>query len=53
MTIGDIIVFNEMSQFMEMCQLTIDSEEIVSHEFLVKWYKTRMANNEVIIKYDK
>ena len=53
MTIGDIIIFHELSQFMHMCGLTIDSDELRAHEFLSKWYTQRMIVDQTIAKYDK
>ena len=53
MTIGDIIVFNELSQFMQMCDLTINSDELKNQEFLSKWFVNKMLVDPTIAKYDR
>ena len=38
---------------MQMCDLTINSDELKSHEFLSKWFTTKMLVDSSIAKYDK
>lgn len=53
MTIGDIVVFNEISQFFEMTGLSTSSPDISQYAFLTKWFTTRMANDADISKHDQ
>ena len=48
MTIGDIVVFNEISQFFEMTDLSTTHQEVVQFEFMTKWFTHRMANDPEI-----
>ena len=52
MSIGDIIVFNELSQFFEMCDIKLNVGEVATHDFLVKWFN-RMLADEAVAKLDK
>ena len=52
MTIGDIVVFNEISQFFEMTGLSPTSPEVAEHTFFVKWFTQRMAADPEISKHD-
>ena len=46
LTLADIIVFNEISLFIELNELDIDSADLAQYPNLVKWFKTKMLANE-------
>ena len=46
MTLADIVVFNEISQYCDMCNINLDT--LLS---LQKWYQT-MLQNEIIANFD-
>ena len=52
MTIGDIIVFNDLSMFMQLNDLNPQSAEMAEHTNLMKWYK-KMGKEPEIAKFDK
>lgn len=52
MTIGDIVVFNEISQFFEMTGLSPSHDDVVQYAFLAKWFNQRMGNDPDIQKHD-
>ena len=52
MTIGDIIVFNDLSMFMQLNDLNPQSAEMAEHTNLMKWYK-KMGREPEIAKFDK
>lgn len=46
LTIADIIVFNELSLFVELNEdKNIESPEMANFPNLVKWFKIKMLNN--------
>jgi len=47
-TIGDIVVFNELSLFMELNDYTPDHEEMAPYPNLMKWFKTKMLGIQVV-----
>ena len=53
MTIGDIVVFNEVSQFFAMTGLSTTSEEVSGYTFLTKWYTKKMLSDPDIAKHDQ
>ena len=52
MTVGDVIVFNDISMYLELCNLTPDSGEMAQSPNLVKWIKVKMLSNSVIVALD-
>ena len=52
LTIGDIIVYCELSQFFEMCNLNVNHPDVSTHESLCKWFN-RLAQDPAIAKHDK
>ena len=59
LSLADIVIFNEVTLYMEIMGLDTDSEEIKDRAYLVKWLKTKMLNNistgeaKIQIKTDK
>lgn len=53
MTIADIICFNDISMYMELCSITPKSAEISQYPNLVKWLTVKMQSNQVIADLDK
>ena len=53
MTIGDIVVFNEISMFMEMCDLKPSDAEIKAFPSLSKWLTGKMFSDPVLQKLDQ
>ena len=53
MTMGDIIVFNELSQFMELVGMNPTGQELAAYPFLSKWFNQRMGSDEQIKKLDQ
>ena len=45
LTLADIVIFNEVTFYMEIMGLNTESEEIKVSKNLVKWLKTKMLNN--------
>lgn len=48
LTFGDIVIFNDLSLFMELMELTPESEDMQEFENLMKWMKSKMLNNMII-----
>ena len=47
MTIADIIVFNELSMFVELnSDKNMDSAEMSAYPNLIKWFNTKMLTNQ-------
>ena len=44
MTVADVICFNDMSMYMELCGLTPKSSEISQYANLVKWFTVKMLS---------
>ena len=53
MTMGDIIVYNELSQFMELVGINPTSQELAAYPFLSKWFNQRMGTDEQIKQLDQ
>ena len=53
MTIGDIIVYNELSLFFEICDISPTSPEIGAYTMLQRWFNERMSKDEAIAKLDQ
>jgi glutathione S-transferase len=54
LTLADIVIFNEVTLYMEIMGLDTESEEIKERINLVKWLKTKMLNNlQVNDSYEK
>jgi glutathione S-transferase len=51
MTIGDIIVYNDLSMFMNLCDYTPSSSEMSEHTNLMKWCK-KMGKDQEIASLD-
>jgi|TARA_B110001450_G_scaffold62479_1_gene59261 glutathione S-transferase len=51
MTIGDIIVFNDLSMFMNLCDYTPSTQDMSEHQNLMKWFK-KMQKEPEIAKLD-
>ena len=47
MTIGDIIVFNDLSMFMHLCDLDPSHSEMAEHQNLMKWFKKMQKEPEI------
>ena len=52
-TLGDIIIFNELSLFMELCDLNPQSPELSEHMNLVKWFNIKMKSQKVFADFDE
>lgn len=52
MTIGDIVVYNEVSQFFEMTDLSCTHADVAGFDNLAKWFQTRMSADPEISKHD-
>ena len=50
LSLADIVIFNEVTLYMEIMGLDTDSEEIKDRAYLVKWLKTKMLNNLQVIE---
>mgnify|MGYP003929737091 CR=1 FL=1 len=50
-SIGDIIVFNDLSMFMSLANFNDKSPEMAEHVNLMKWYK-KMLKEKVVAEYD-
>ena len=50
LSLADIVIFNEVTLYMEIMGLDTDSEEIKDRAYLVKWLKTKMLNNLQLIE---
>lgn len=48
MTVADVIVFNDISMYMELCGLTPKSSELSQYTNLLKWFSVKMLSNPVI-----
>lgn len=53
MTIGDIIIFNEISQFFEMTGHSVGHPDVAQYACLAKWFTSRMASDPEISALDK
>ena len=53
MTIGDIVVYNEVSQFFEMTDLSVTHADVSGFDNLAKWFTTRMSVDPEIQKHDQ
>ena len=54
LSLADIVIFNEVTLYMEIMGFNTESEEIQDIANLVKWLKTKMLNNlQVIESYQK
>ena len=51
-TIADMVVFNELSLFMELNNYGVDHEEMVPYPNLMKWFKTKMLGNQTVKTLD-
>ena len=52
-TLGDVIVYNEISMFLQLADLTPTSSELSSFPNLVKWLTIKMPSHEVIQKLNQ
>ena len=52
MTIGDIIVFNEISQFLYICDMKMNSTEMSEMKNIAKWY-AKIGKTPEFAKLDK
>ena len=52
LTIGDIVVFNELSLFMQLNELNPEHEDLAAYPNLMKWFKTKMLGVLVFKTYD-
>jgi len=50
MTIADIIVFNDMSLYMELMGVNIDSKDIETRPNLQRWFRHKMLNDPKVEK---
>ena len=50
LSLADIVIFNEVTLYMEIMGLDTDNEEIKDRAYLVKWLKTKMLNNLQVIE---
>ena len=53
MTVADVICFNDVSMYMELCGLTPKSSEISQYANLVKWFTVKMLSQSVIAELDQ
>ena len=53
MTIGDIIIFNELSQFLFITKLDFKQEKLATMEKLKYWYTTQMPVDEIVVTLDE
>ena len=44
-SLADIVIFNEVTMYMEIMGFNTESEEIKDRKNLVKWLKTKMLND--------
>lgn len=52
-TLGDVIIFNELSLFMELCDLNPQSAELSEHINLIKWFNIKMKSQKVFADFDE
>ena len=50
LSLADIVIFNEVTLYLEIMGLDTDSEEIKERTNLSKWLKTKMLNNLQVIE---
>ena len=50
LSLADIVIFNEVTLYMEIIGFNTESEEIQDKANLVKWLKTKMLNNLQVIE---
>ena len=50
LSLADIVIFNEVTLYMEIMGFNTESEEIQDRANLVKWLKTKMLNNLQVIE---
>ena len=53
MTIADIIVFNDMSLYMELRGVNLDSKELERLPNLSRWFRHKMLNDPQVDKTNK
>ena len=53
MTIGDIVVFNEVSMFLEICDMKPNDPELNSFPSVQKWLTGRMYSDQALMKLDQ
>ena len=51
--LDDVIIFNELSLFMELCDLNPQSAELSEHINLVKWFNIKMKSQKVFADFDE
>lgn len=53
LTLGDVLVFNELSQFLAINGISIRSVEMKEYQNLVKWYTMKMDTYPAIKRLDE
>ena len=53
MTIGDIVVFNEVSMFLEINDMRPNDDELKNFPSLQKWLTSKMYSDPVLQKLDQ
>jgi len=53
MTIADIILFNELSQFLFLTNLDFTQEKLATMEKLKYWYTDQMPTDKIVMDLDE
>ena len=53
MTFGDIAIFNEVSQYMELFNYTPESNEMSNYANILKWSNNLSSKNSFINEYNQ
>jgi glutathione S-transferase len=48
LTLGDLVVFNDLAMYMELKGYTIESKELGEYPNLTKWFNLKMLQNPLV-----